>query len=91
MKNQCLQDEGVDSSSTVREHLCEILKVPHKSHTNALIQVVGFHFISRLAIKRGLELMIGTLGSIFDKEEIGVRTPQLAISNPKVFFKKDLV
>ena len=83
--------KGLILHPTVREHLCEILKVPHKSHTNALIQVVGFHFISRLAIKRGLELMIGTLGSIFDKEEIGVRTPQLAISHPKVFFKKDLV
>ena len=51
------------------------LKEPLKSHTIALKQLVKFHFISRMVIKRGLELIASTLSSTFWKEELGVRTP----------------
>ena len=39
------------------------------------ICVVKFHFISSSAIKRALELMASILGSTFQNEEVGVRTP----------------
>ena len=39
---------------------------------------VKFHFISRLVIKRGLELMASPLGSTFRKEEVGVFHPSVA-------------
>ena len=43
MKKQGLQDEGVDySSHCMRAFVWE----PSKSHTNALIQLVKFYFIS---------------------------------------------
>jgi hypothetical protein len=63
-KKKCLQGEGVDSISIVLEHLCEIF-----------IQPVEFHFISRLVIKRGLKLIISTIGSTIQKEEVGIQTP----------------
>ena len=63
-KKKCLQGEGVDSTSFVLEHLCEIF-----------IQPVEFHFISRLVIKRGLKLIISTIGSTIQKEEVGIQPP----------------
>ena len=79
MRNQCLQDEGVDCSfhrmfipgGNFIENLGNPLGT-FKSHTNALIQCVKFHFISKLVIKRGLELMATTLGYTFQKEEVGI-------------------
>ena len=55
-----------------------------KSHTNALIQPVQFHFISSLVINRGLELMASTLGSTFWKEEVGVWFPLMTSPPPQV-------
>ena len=63
--------------------MCGILEVPivpngyperepSKSHTNAIVQPVIFSFILRLVIRRGLELMAGTLDSTIGKEEVGV-------------------
>jgi hypothetical protein len=44
----------------------ETFKIPHKSsHTP-----IKLNFISRLVMKRGLELMASTLGSTFWKEEV---------------------
>ena len=57
----------------VWEHLCGLKRFP--VHTNALTQLIKFHFISRLVIKRGLELMASTLASTFHKEEVAVWTP----------------
>ena len=53
---------------------------PSKSHTNALIQLVKIHFISKLVIKRGLELMACALSSTFGEEEVGVQFSLLASS-----------
>ena len=50
------------------------LREPSKSHTNALTQPVKSHFTPRLVIKKGLELMASTLGSTFQKDEVGVWT-----------------
>ena len=56
------------------------------------ICVVKFHFISSSAIKRALELMASILGSTFQNEEVGVRTPPLLASfPPQVCLMKGLV
>ena len=47
-------------------------KIPHK-YTHK------FHFISRLVIKRGLELMASSLGSTFRKKEVGIRNLSVGI------------
>jgi hypothetical protein len=54
-----------------------VLKVP-----NGVPRRVVIKFISRLVIKRGLELMTSIVGSTFRKEEAGVRFPPLASSLP---------
>ena len=41
---------------------------PSNPTNNALIQLVKFHFISKLVIKMDLEMMASTLGSTFRKE-----------------------
>ena len=98
MRNQCLQDEVVDCSShRVRAFVWDFegeplweLWVPSKSHTNALIQLVKFYFISKVVIKRGLKLMAGTLGSTFRKGEVGIQIPHLASSPPQVLLDEGL-
>ena len=85
MKNQCLQDEGVVCSShCMRAFVWDF----EGSHTNALIQSVKFHFISKLVIKRGLELMANTVGSTFRKEEVVVLP--LASSPPQILLNEGL-
>ena len=63
MKNQCLQDEGLDCSShCMRAFVCCFEgshMVPYQNH-----------FILGLVIKMSLELMASTLGSTFQKEEV---------------------
>ena len=56
-----------------------------KSHTNALIQPVKSHFISRSVVKKGMELMANTVGFAFGKEEV------VASSPPQVLLMKDLI
>ena len=63
---------------------------PSESHTNALIQPVKIYFISRLIIKRGLELTTNTLGSTFGKEEVGIRFPPSTSSLPQSPFNEGL-
>ena len=69
----------------------ELREEPSKSHTNPLIQPVKIHLISRLVIKRVLELMASTLGSTCQKVKIRDRTPLLASSPSQVLLMKDLV
>ena len=52
-----------------------------KSHTNALIQPFKFHYIPRLVITRGLELMASILSE---------RIPQSASSPPQSLFNEGL-
>ena len=52
---------------------------------------LNFISFQGLVIKRGLELMASTLGSNFQKEEIGAGAPLLALSPPHVLLMKDLV
>ena len=62
MKNQCLQDEGVDwSSHCMRAFVWDL-------HTNALIQPIEFHFILMLVTNWGLEVTVSTIGSTFRKD-----------------------
>ena len=55
--------KGLIVHPIVWEHLCGILKVSRgfpkflMEYTNAFIQPIKFHFISRLVIKKVLELM----------------------------------
>ena len=60
-----------------------------KSHINALMQPVIFSFISRLVIKKGLELMACTLGFTFRKEEVRNRFPMSTSSLLQVLLMKD--
>ena len=91
MKINVCKMKGLVVHLIVWDHLCGILKVPMgfpkfsmefqlKSYTNALIQWV--HFISRLSLIRGLDLMASTFGSTSKKEEVGVwpaRPPALVV------------
>lgn len=56
-----------------------------------LIQLVKFHFILMLVMTKGLQLMASTLGSAFQKEEVGVLISPLASSLAQVLLMEDLV
>jgi hypothetical protein len=69
MKNQCLQDEGVDCSSGCMRAFMWDFEGFQSSQTSqslgTLMQPVRIHFISKLVIERGLELMASALSSTF--------------------------
>ena len=91
--------KGLIIHPVILEHLCGILKVSKiingvpllGSHTNALMQPHIFHYISRVVMERGLELMASTLGSNFGKEEVGIQFPPEELSLLQVLSMKDRI
>ena len=76
-ENQCLQDERVDCSSGCMRAFVWDFEGSRSSQWSSPI------------IKRGLELMDGTFGSTFGKEEVGVRFPLLVSSLSQFLLMKD--
>jgi hypothetical protein len=83
IKNQCMQ--GVDYSSVCMRAFVWDFEGPQRV-SNA---VPWRGFISKLVIKRGLELVASALGSTFGKEEVGFRFLMLASSLLQVLLMKD--
>jgi hypothetical protein len=78
MENQCLQDEGVDCSSSCMRAFVWDSKGSHR---------ILFHF--KYDHQKGLELTASTIGSTFGKEEVGIRFLPSASSLPQIMSMKD--
>lgn len=80
--------KGVIVHPIVLEHLCVNLQ---NLTQMTFIQLVKFHFVLMLVMTKGLQLMASTLGSAFQKEDVGLRISPLASSLPQVLLMEDLV